>query len=304
MGEEQKKKEWEAALAGYLQYLTFERGLSANSVYSYKLDIELFAKYISAEAGVYPPVAEPFHIEAFMAWLFDRKTKKSSQARILSGLKSFYNYLLYTGKLESAPTELLDAPKIGRKLPDTLSVQEIDAILSAVDLSHPQGHRNRAMLEMMYSCGLRVSEVVSLRLSDLFFDDGYIRVTGKGDKQRLVPFSSEVRKCVELYLGQRALSEPSTSSREVLFLNRRGGAMSRVMVFNVMKQAVAEAGVTKNVSPHTFRHSFATHLLEGGANIRQIQEMLGHSSILTTEIYTHLDRSHLKKSMEEHHPLR
>ncbi len=299
-----EQPQWEAILEQYMAHLALERGLSANSSESYGRDVRQLADYLHGEYGIFPPQAEAHHIEAYMAWLYERRMSKTSQARMLSGLKSFFNYLLHTDRIETSPTEFIDAPRIGRRLPDTLSVEEIDAVLRAIDLSAPQGHRNRAMLEMLYSCGLRVSELVGLRLQDVFFDDGFVRVTGKGSKQRLVPFSDEAQRCVRLWLQQRVLMQPQPRSREALFLNRRGGALSRVMVFNIIKEAVAAAGITKSVSPHTFRHSFATHLLEGGAGIRQIQQMLGHESILTTEIYTHVDRSHLRRSIEEHHPLK
>ncbi len=299
-----KQTQWDALLRRYMSYIALERGLSGNSTDSYGRDIRQFAEYLLDTHGVYPPQAEPHHIEAYLTHIYDRGLVRTSQARILSGLKSFYRFLLLEGVIETAPTELIEAPKVARRLPDTLTLGEIDAILASIDLSAPQGHRNRAMLEMLYSCGLRVSELTALRLGDLFFDDGFLRVTGKGRKQRLVPMSAEVARCVKLYLDRRRTLEPQADSRDVLFLNRRGGAMSRVMVFKIMKEAVAGAGIGKTVSPHTFRHSFATHLLEGGANIRQIQEMLGHESILTTEIYTHLDRSHLRRSVSEHHPLK
>ena len=243
------------------------------------------------------------HVSSFLAYLYDRGAKKTTQARILSGMRSFFNYLLLNDRIESLPTEFIDSPKPGRKLPDVLSVGEIGAILDAIDLSTPFGHRNRAIIETLYSCGLRVSELVSLRLADLFFDDGFLRVIGKGDKQRLVPVSAEAVRLITLYIEQRRTLPVDAKHADILFLNNKGRKLSRIMVFYIIRDAVAKAGITKNVSPHTFRHSFATHLLEGGADIRQVQELLGHESILTTEIYTHLDNENLRQNVERHHPL-
>ncbi len=290
---------WEKTRRDYESYLKLEKGLSDNSVSSYLRDIQAFVDYF----GGAPETAQAHHIEGFMAALYDRRLSKTSQARMLSGLKSFYQFLLYTGVVEAAPTQFIDPPKIPRTLPDTLSVEEIDAILAAIDLSTPLGHRNRAMVELLYSCGLRASELTGLRLPDLFFDEGFVRVTGKGDKQRLVPMSDEARRQLMPWLEQRRTMIPTTEARELVFLNRRGGGLSRVMLFRIIKELVAVAGIDKSVSPHTLRHSFATHLLAGGANIRQIQQMLGHESILTTEIYTHVERSQLRQSLATHHPL-
>jgi integrase/recombinase XerD len=300
--DENIERQWEALAERYRGYLALERGLSANSVSSYMADIAAFAGWLHATHGILPPQAGGRHIEEFLASLYDSGKKKTSQARMLSGLKSFYNYLIYTGASESAPTEFIDPPKLSRRLPDTLTVEQIDAVLSAIDLSSPQGHRNRAMLELLYSCGLRVSELTGLRLQDIFMDQGVVRVTGKGDKQRLVPVGDEAQKRVGQYLESRLVARPTAAGREILFLNRSGGPLSRIMVFNIIKDSVRAAGLERSVSPHTFRHSFATHLLQGGANIRQIQQMLGHESILTTEIYTHVERSGLRESLEEHHP--
>ena len=239
-------------------------------------------------------------IERYMAWLYDRGCEKSSQARALSGLKSFFNYLLLTDAIESSPLEFIEMPKFSRRLPDVLSTAEIDRILAAIDRTTTKGVRDDAMLELLYSCGLRVSELTSLRMQDLFFGEGYIRVIGKGDKQRIVPVSSTARDRIQRYLEER---RSVRTGEEIVFLNNRGGQLTRVMVFTVLKQAARRAGIEKRISPHTFRHSFATHLLEGGASIRQVQEMLGHESILTTEIYTHLDREHLRRTVEEHLPI-
>lgn len=294
---------WETLAREYISYLRFEKNLAANTVESYSRDLEQFREFVCANYGVSPVQAGTEHIEGFMMSVFDRGMEAASQARMLSGVKSFFVFLQIAGHIESLPTEFVDTPKTGRKLPDVLSVVEIDTILDTIDLGAPQGHRNKAMLETLYSCGLRVSELVSLRLGDLFFEDGFIRVTGKGNKQRLVPVSGAARRNIELYLEQRRLMKVDPKSADIVFLNRNGRKLSRVMIFTIIRNAAETAGIAKKISPHTFRHSFATHLLEGGASIRQVQEMLGHESILTTEIYTHLDRSHLRRSMEKHHPL-
>ena len=296
-------KDWATLTENYRTYLRFERNLSKNTVEAYMRDVGQFRDFMEREYAIQPAEVGNNHIEAYLADIYDRGMQASSQARQLSGVKSFYKFLQISEVTESSPTEFIDAPKIGRKLPDVLSVEEIDAVIGTIDLSTDQGHRNKAMLETLYSCGLRVSELVSLRLGDLFFDDGFIRVTGKGDKQRLVPVSEEARRNIELWLEQRRTMDVDAKSADIVFLNRRGRKLSRMYVFSVIKAAAEAAGIAKQVSPHTFRHSFATHLLEGGASIRQVQEMLGHESILTTEIYTHLDRTHLRKSVEKHHPL-
>ena len=298
-----RSENWESLLPEYETYLTIEKHLSPNSVAAYMRDARELAGFIGREFGLGPLKVEAPHLEAFMAELYVLGMSKSSQARKLSGVKSFYHFLAVTDRIENLPTEFIDPPKPSRHLPDVLTVDEIDRIIGTIDLSQPQGHRNRAMLETLYSCGLRVSELVTLRISDLFFDDGYIRVTGKGDKQRLVPVSDQARKSIGLYLGQRAAMKVARGCEETLFLNRRGEELTRVMVFTILKRCAQEAGIVKRISPHTLRHSFATHLLTGGAGIRQVQEMLGHESVTTTEIYTHLDTSHLRESLKEHHPL-
>lgn len=293
-------KKWEAAASRYRTYIKLEKRLAQNSVESYMRDLRSFAHFILRMWDVPPQKVEPQMIERYMAWLFDRGREKTSQARALSGVKSFFNFLMISDKIENSPAEFILTPKFGRQLPDILSTDEIDRIIATVDTSSVKGLRDCAMLELLYSCGLRVSELVSLKIQDLFFGEGYIRVIGKGDKQRLVPISATARERVHRYLDKR----PETrSGEETLFLNNRGSRLTRVMVFTILKQAVRNAGIEKRISPHTFRHSFATHLLEGGASIRQVQEMLGHESILTTEIYTHLDSSHLRRTVEEHLPL-
>lgn len=293
-------KKWEEAGRRYRTYIKLEKRLSKNTVESYMRDLRQFAHFILHQWDVAPHKVEEAMIERYMAWLYDKGREKTSQARALSGVKSFFNFLMISDKIESSPAEFVLTPKFGRQLPDVLTTPEIDRIIAAVDTSTPKGLRDSAMLEVLYSCGLRVSELTSLRLSDLFFGEGYIRVIGKGDKQRLVPISNTARDKIQRYLEER---RSARSGEETVFLNNRGGQLTRVMVFTILKRAVERAGIDKHISPHTFRHSFATHLLEGGASIRQVQEMLGHESILTTEIYTHLDSDHLRRTLEEHLPI-
>ena len=279
-------KKWEETGRRYRTYIKLEKRLSQNTVESYMRDLRQFAHFILRQYDVAPRKVEGTMIERYMAWLYDRGREKTSQARCLCGIRSFFNFLLVNDQIETSPTEFVDTPKFGRPLPDILTTDEIDSI--------------SAMLEVLYSCGLRVSELTSLRLSDLFFGEGYIRVIGKGNKQRLVPISNTARDKIQRYLEER---RSARSGEETVFLNNRGGQLTRVMVFTILKRAVERAGIDKHISPHTFRHSFATHLLEGGASIRQVQEMLGHESILTTEIYTHLDSDHLRRTLEEHLPI-
>lgn len=293
------EEKWRKAISGYRTHIRLEKHLSENTVEAYMRDIVEFEHFVLRMYDVPPTEVDSAIIERFLAHLFDTAHKKSSQARTLCGIKSFYNYLLINDRMESSPTEFISAPKAGRHLPDTLTVEEIDRIINSIDVSTVKGHRDRAMLELLYSCGLRVSELTALRLGDLFFGEGYIRVVGKGDKQRLVPVSNIARERVMLYLDDRRGMATRSDSRDILFLNNRGGALTRVMVFTVIRNAVRRAGIDKTVSPHTFRHSFATHLLAGGANIRQVQEMLGHESIVTTEIYTHLDSERLRETVEK-----
>ena len=293
-------KKWNEVGRRYRIYLQLEKRLAQNTVESYMRDLRQFAHFILRRYDVAPAHVEPEMIQRYLDWLFERGREKSSQARVLSGVRSFFAYLVLNDKVESSPAEFIQMPKIGRHLPDVLTTEEIDRIIASVDDSTPKGLRDRAMLEVLYSCGLRVSELISLRMQDLFFGEGYVRVVGKGDKQRLVPISATARDRIQQYLEVR---RSSRAGEEVLFLNNRGKQLTRVMVFTVLKQAVRQAGIEKSISPHTFRHSFATHLLEGGASIRQVQEMLGHESILTTEIYTHLDSSHLRRTVEEHLPI-
>lgn len=290
-------KKWTEISRRYRTYMRLEKHLSQNTIESYMRDLAQFAHFILRQYDVAPKRVEREMIENYMAWLYKRGREKSSQARNLSGIKSFFNFLLLNEIIETSPAELIEPPKAARTLPDTLTVEEIDALINSIDTSTPKGLRDCAILEVLYSCGLRVSELCDLRIGDLFFGEGYIRITGKGDKQRLVPVSSLARERIHLYMEHR---KPAKESEDTLFLNNRGKRLTRVMIFTIIKQAAQNAGIKKNVSPHTFRHSFATHLLKGGANIRQVQELLGHENILTTEIYTHLDSSHLRQTMETH----
>ena len=289
-------KKWEKISINYRRYITHERRLSANTIAAYMRDLDEFSHYIMRNYNVAPEAVEQVMIERFMAWLYDKGRSGSSQARRLSGIRSFYNYLLLDDKVEQSPTDNVDAPKAERLLPDMLTLAEIDAMLATFDISTAQGCRNSAIVEVLYSCGLRVSELTSLHVNDLFFGEGYMRITGKGNKQRLVPVGSVARDKIQLYMEFRT---PKRRSEATLFLNNRGEPLTRVMVFNIIRQAARLAGISKHISPHTLRHSYATHLLEGGANIRHVQELLGHESISTTEVYTHLNRRHLQRVVED-----
>lgn len=289
-------KKWEKIRAEYHRYIRLEKRLSSNSVEAYMRDFEEFMHYILRMYEVSPERVEGVMIERYLAWLYEQGRSGASQARRLSGVKSLYNFMLLTDRIEQLPTELIKAPKPGRLLPDTLTIEEIDSLLSTFDITTAKGCRDSAIVEVLYSCGLRVSELTSLRLQDLFFGEGFIRVVGKGDKQRIVPVSSAARDKIQLYMEFRS---PKQRSEPTLFLNNRGTPLTRVMVFNIIKGAANLAGIDKQISPHTLRHSYATHLLEGGANIRQVQELLGHESIVTTEIYTHLDSKHLSRVVED-----
>ena len=289
-------KKWEKIRAEYHRYIRLEKRLSSNSIEAYMRDFEEFMHYILRMYEVAPERVEGVMIERYLGWLYDQGRSGASQARRLSGIKSLYNFMLLTDRIEQLPTELIKAPKPGRLLPDTLTLDEIDSLLSTFDITTAKGCRDSAIVEVLYSCGLRVSELTSLRLQDLFFGEGFIRVVGKGDKQRIVPVSSAARDKIQLYIEFRT---PKQRSEPTLFLNNRGTPLTRVMVFNIIKGAANLAGINKQISPHTLRHSYATHLLEGGANIRQVQELLGHESIVTTEIYTHLDSKHLSRVVED-----
>lgn len=293
----EQTKKWQEISRRYRTYMRLEKHLAANTIESYMRDLAQFAHFILRRYDVEPKKVEREMIERYMDWLYERGREKSSQARNLSGIKSFFNFLLLNEVIDSSPVENILPPKAGRHLPDTLSIEEIDRIIASIDDSTSKGLRDKAILEVLYSCGLRVSELCDLKISDLFFGEGYIRVTGKGDKQRLVPISSIARDRIQLYLEHRPTSR---LGEDALFLNNRATKLTRVMIFTIIKQATQRVGINKKISPHTFRHSFATHLLEGGADIRQVQELLGHENILTTEIYTHLDTSHLSETMERH----
>lgn len=295
--------EWRNALKDFEGFLKLERGLSPNSIVAYISDIRKLMQYMEMqqlEGG--PDELDHDQLFNFLVWISELGLSARSQARILSGLKAFYRYLLLEDAVEKDPTALLEGPKLGRKLPEVLSVNEIDLILSAIDLSKPEGQRNKAMLEVLYSCGLRVSELVGLRISNIFRAEGFIRIIGKGDKERLVPVSQRALKEIDYYLPDRNSLVIQPGSEDILFLNRRGRMLTRVMVFTIIKELTKRAGIKKTVSPHTFRHSFATHLVEGGADLRAVQEMLGHESIITTEIYTHLDREYLREAIISFHP--
>ena len=288
-------------ISKYKTWLRLEKSLSANSIDAYLTDLDKLTRFIENEGKEYTDITYQ-DLQQFVAQLRDIGIHPRSQARIISGIKSFYRFMLLDEYITVDPTELLESPKIGLKLPEVLTVNEINNILDSIDLSLPEGQRNRSMLEVLYSCGLRVSELITLRYSDVYFDEGFIRVEGKGSKQRLVPISDTAIREIKNYLLDRNLMVVKKGFEDILFLSRRGTALSRIMVFHIIKQQTEMAGVHKNVSPHTFRHSFATHLLEGGANLRAIQDMLGHEKITTTEIYTHIDRQFLRKEILEHHP--
>jgi integrase/recombinase XerD len=289
-------KKWEKIRGEYLRYIKLERRLSDNSVDAYMRDFDEFRHFILRHWNVAPEHVATENIERYLSWLYAEGRSEASQARHLSGVKSFYNFMLFKERVEQLPTEGVVMPKIGRALPDTLTLEEIDAMLLTFDINTSKGCRDSAIVEVLYSCGLRVSELTSLRLQDLFFGEGYIRVVGKGDKQRIVPVSSAARDKIQLYMEFR---RPKHKSEATLFLNNRGEALTRVMVFNIIKSAARDAGIDKKISPHTLRHSYASHLLDGGANIRQVQELLGHESIETTEIYTHLESRRLRSVVEE-----
>lgn len=295
---------WEPYKKGFKAYLQLEKSLSPNSVEAYLRDIEHLTQFL-LDKGITenPSGIQLKHLQQFLKWIADLSMTGSSQARIISGIRAFYKYCLLEDISKTDPTTLLEAPKLRRKLPDTLRFDEIEKMIAAIDLSKAEGGRNKAMLETLYSCGLRVSELVGLKISHLYLDVGFIRVTGKGDKERLVPIGSSAIKYINIYRNSiRVQINPQKGCEDILFLNNRGGKLSRVMVFYIIRDLAAKAGIHKTISPHTFRHSFASHLVEGGADLRAVQEMLGHASITTTEIYTHLDREFLRKTLEQFHP--
>jgi len=297
--------DWKNLKQGFIAYLRLERGLSEHTAEAYHRDLGKLETFLQLQQIDLPPQALKFrHLRAFVLWLNELGLGARSQARLLSALRTFYQYLLTEEWTTEDPTELLDGPKLDRKIPEVLTYAEIQRLLEAIDLSRPQGARNRAMLETLYACGLRVSELIDLRITNLYLDVGFIRVTGKGDKERLVPIGEEAVKHIRLYRQgvRRPMTNIHPGHENVLFLNRRGKKLSRVMVYMIVKETAQNAGITKKISPHTFRHSFATHLIEGGADLKAVQDMLGHESILTTEIYTHLDAKYLKETILSYHP--
>jgi integrase/recombinase XerD len=293
---------WNRYIKDFVSYLKIEKGLAENSIFAYQNDVDKLLQYAlsikkNAEDITYNDLKD------FIATLYDLGLSARSQARIISGIKQFYGFLLLENEIKIDPSELLEQPKIGRKLPEVLTIEEIDALIAAVDVTKSEGHRNRAILETLYSCGMRVSELINLRFSDLYFDEGFVRVIGKGNKERLVPVSPQVQKEIQIYNDHiRRHQEIKKGNENIVFLNRRGAQLTRVMIFTIIKQLAEAIDLKKNISPHTFRHSFATHLIEGGANLRAIQEMLGHESITTTEIYTHLDQRFLRDAILSYHP--
>lgn len=294
---------WGQALQDYNHYLKIERGLSENSIKNYAHDIKKLVFFLDEAKIVESPIS--ISKETLQQFVYEvaKTINPRSQARIISGLKGFFNYLVFEDYRIENPMDLIEPPKIGRKLPDTLSTDEINDLIAAIDLSKPEGERNRAIIETLYGCGLRVSELTNLRLSDLYFDEDFIKVTGKGDKQRFVPISKLNKKYINLYRNEiRIHQKIEIGHEDFLFLNRRGKRLTRAMIFTIIKQLAEAIGLKKNISPHTFRHSFATHLLENGADLRAIQQMLGHESITTTEVYMHVNRTHLSKVLNEFHP--
>ncbi len=296
--------DWSSSIKGFKAFLKLERSLSPNSVEAYERDVEKLWQFFEVHGlSVSPENVEPEHLKGLVKWVAELGMQPRSQARMISGLKAFYKFLLLENLIQTDPCDQLDSPKLGRKLPDTLDIQDIDALIAAIDLSKAEGERNRAILETLYSCGLRVSELVNLKISDLHLQAEFIKVTGKGNKERIIPAGSEVRKRLEDYLGQVRIHVPvKVGEEDIVFLNRRGKRLTRVMVFLMIKDLAKKIGLKKKISPHTFRHSFATSLVEGGADLRAVQEMLGHESITTTEIYTHLDREYLRQVITEFHP--
>ena len=295
---------WQNYINGFNIFLRLEKGLSNNSIEAYISDINKFIQYQeTANLDIPPDKVSLNNLQDFLKWINELGLSAKTQSRIISGIKAFYKYLILENIITQNPAELLESPRLGRKLPDTLSIEEINQLIDAIDLSKPEGTRNKAMLETIYSCGLRVSELINLQISNLYFKEGFIKVTGKGDKERLVPIGSTAIKNIKIY-NENIRSQLTVSNEfaDILFLNRRGKKLTRVMVFIIIKDLAEKIGLKKAISPHTFRHSFATHLVEGGADLRAVQTMLGHESITTTEIYTHLDREYLRSAILQFHP--
>lgn len=296
---------WHSALQDYINYLKIERGLSANSIKSYRYDVEKLMEYLDGNSMQVSPIKIETDIVKKFIYEAAKVMNERSQARLISGLRSFFSYLIFEDYRDVNPLDLIESPKIGRKLPDTLSLDDIDKMVGAIDLSKPQGTRNKAILETLYSCGLRVSELIELKLSNLFFKEGFIKVVGKGSKERFVPIAAHTQKLINLYITEiRNHQDIKKAHEDTVFLNRNGRGLTRAMIFTIVKQLAIKINLGKTVSPHTFRHSFATHLLENGADLRAIQQMLGHESISTTEIYMHLDQSHLREVVNKFHPRR
>lgn len=297
-------KDWKQYIAGFKTFLKLEKSLSENSIEAYINDVLKLVSFLEIRNfDLSPESVSLVHLKEFIRWFNELGLSSRSQARVISGIKAFYKYLLLEDIIETDPSTLLETPKIGRKLPEVLSVEEIDLVIRQIDLSKPEGQRNKTMIEVLYSCGLRVSELIGLKLSNVYFEQGFVRVIGKGNKERLVPIGSRALHEIGLYLMDRnKLAVISRESEDILFLNRRGKKLTRVMIFTIIRDLAKKSGIKKNISPHTFRHSFATHLIDGGADLRAVQEMLGHESILTTEIYTHLDRQYLRDAIIRFHP--
>ncbi len=296
---------WQQGLKDYQNYLRLERGLSENSIINYSLDIKKLMRWLETNEINTSPVSISEEILQDFIYDIAKRINPRSQSRLISGLKGFFNYLIFEDYRKTNPLELIEAPKLGRKLPDTLAIEEIDTLIKTIDLSSKQGERNRAIIETLYGCGLRVSELTNLKISDLYFEEGFIKVTGKGDKQRLVPIGPTTQKYIEIYRKEvRVHQKIQSLAKDTLFLNQHGKPLTRAMIFTIVKRLAEKSGIRKTISPHTFRHSFATHLLENGADLRAIQQMLGHESITTTEIYTHIDRKHLTEVINRFHPRR
>lgn len=295
---------WDLQISNFKNYLMLERSLSANSVEAYVRDVVKLRQFLeNNNVSISPHEVQLIHLSNFLEAINELGFSAHSQARMISGLKAFYKFLVFEHVMEDNPSQLLEAPRLGRRLPDTLSINEIDTLIGSIDHSKAEGPRNRAILETLYSCGLRVSELINLKLSNVHVDAGFIRVVGKGNKERLVPIGSSALKYIQIYLDNvRNHAVIQQGEEDIVFLNRRGKRLTRVMIFTIIKNLTAVSGLNKTISPHTFRHSFATHLIEGGADLRAVQEMLGHESITTTEIYTHLDRDYLKQIIQEFHP--
>lgn len=296
--------DWSSAIRGFESYMLLERSLSPNTIEAYIRDISRLSEYsIISEQGISPDKIQLNHLRNFVIGLNEIGISERSQARIISGIRAFYLYLIMEDIIIDDPSELLEAPKLGRKIPEVLSLNEIDKIIAAIDLSKEQGHRNKAIIETLYACGVRVSELINMKLSEFYPDIGFVKVTGKNNKERIIPIGNEAIKSIELYIKfDRKNLNIAKGNEDFIFLNRRGKKLTRVMIFHIIKEISELSGIRKNVSPHIFRHSFATHLLEGGADLRVIQEMLGHESILTTEIYTHMDTNYLKEAIMKFHP--